>query len=142
MLSGQDALVSEFQSQLKTKDEEYVKALKQQGEDIEELVDRMRTEFKELQVKREGEERKGKVVVGHAGDNKRDTRGNIFRNQNGVFFLAHTFEPIPTSGGVRHGAGGHGRGFPTGKRGHTHREQGVSIFLFDVCAYNRLATRL
>lgn len=68
MLSSQEALVSEFQSQLKAKDEEYVKALKQQGEDIEELLDRMRTEFKELQVKR-GARGEGKVVVGHAVDN-------------------------------------------------------------------------
>lgn len=34
------------------KDEEYVKALKQQAEDIEELLERMRAEFRELQVAR------------------------------------------------------------------------------------------
>lgn len=47
---SQDALVNDFQVQLKAKDEEYVKALKQQAEDVEELLERMRTEFKELQV--------------------------------------------------------------------------------------------
>lgn len=46
----QDALVNDFQVQLKVKDEEYVKALKQQAEDVEELLERMRNEFKELQV--------------------------------------------------------------------------------------------
>lgn len=46
----QDALVNDFQAQLKVKDEEYVKALKQQAEDVEELLERMRTEFRELQV--------------------------------------------------------------------------------------------
>lgn len=42
--------MNDFQAQLKVKDEEYVKALKQQAEDVEELLERMRTEFKELQV--------------------------------------------------------------------------------------------
>lgn len=42
--------MNDFQVQLKVKDEEYVKALKQQAEDVEELLDRMRTEFRELQV--------------------------------------------------------------------------------------------
>lgn len=47
----QDALVNDFQAQLKVKDEEYVKALKQQAEDVEELLERMQTEFRELQVR-------------------------------------------------------------------------------------------
>ena len=42
--------MNDFQTQLKTKDEEYVKALKQQTEDTEELIERMRIEFQELQV--------------------------------------------------------------------------------------------
>lgn len=42
--------MNDFQVQLKGKDEEYVKALKQQAEDIEELLERMRMEFRELQV--------------------------------------------------------------------------------------------
>lgn len=42
--------MNDFQAQLKVKDEEYVKALKQQAEDVEELLERMRTEFRELQV--------------------------------------------------------------------------------------------
>lgn len=44
--------MNDFQVQLKVKDEEYVKALKQQAEDVEELLERMRTEFKELQARR------------------------------------------------------------------------------------------
>lgn len=51
LFSPQDALVNDFQVQLKVKDEEYVKALKQQAEDVEELLERMRTEFRELQVR-------------------------------------------------------------------------------------------
>lgn len=43
--------MNDFQVQLKVKDEEYVKALKQQAEDVEELLERMRTEFRELQVR-------------------------------------------------------------------------------------------
>lgn len=50
MCRAKDALVNDFQVQLKVKDEEYVKALKQQAEDVEELLERMRTEFRELQV--------------------------------------------------------------------------------------------
>lgn len=42
--------MNDFQVQLKVKDEEYVKSLKQQAEDVEELLERMRTEFRELQV--------------------------------------------------------------------------------------------
>ncbi|CAM9701106.1 unnamed protein product, partial [Laminaria digitata] len=49
IVASKDALVNDFQVQLKVKDEEYVKALKQQAEDVEELLERMRNEFKELQ---------------------------------------------------------------------------------------------
>ncbi|CAN0458088.1 unnamed protein product, partial [Ectocarpus sp. 8 AP-2014] len=51
IVASKDALVNDFQVQLKVKDEEYVKALKQQAEDVEELLERMRTEFRELQVR-------------------------------------------------------------------------------------------
>ncbi|CAM9689132.1 unnamed protein product [Ascophyllum nodosum] len=50
IVGSKDSLVNDFQTQLKTKDEEYVKALKQQTEDTEELIERMRIEFQELQV--------------------------------------------------------------------------------------------
>ncbi|KAJ1446860.1 sperm tail-domain-containing protein [Pelagophyceae sp. CCMP2097] len=48
IVASKDALIREFQLQLKLKDEEYVKALKQQADDVEELLRRMRLEFKEL----------------------------------------------------------------------------------------------
>ena len=49
IIASKDELIREFQQQLKSKDEEYVKALKQQSSDIEEMLDRMRNEFKDLQ---------------------------------------------------------------------------------------------
>ncbi|CAN0186433.1 unnamed protein product, partial [Ectocarpus fasciculatus] len=55
IVASKDALVNDFQVQLKVKDEEYVKALKQQAEDVEELLERMRTEFRELQEEYEVE---------------------------------------------------------------------------------------
>ncbi|EGB04460.1 hypothetical protein AURANDRAFT_32588 [Aureococcus anophagefferens] len=55
IIASKDALIREFQLQLKSKDEEYVKALKQQADDIEELLRRMRQEFKELQEEYEVE---------------------------------------------------------------------------------------
>merc|ERR1719181_2125323 len=55
IVASKDALIREFQLQLKLKDEEYVKALKQQADDVEELLRRMRLEFKELQEEYEVE---------------------------------------------------------------------------------------
>ena len=55
IISSKDELIREFQQQLKSKDEEYVKALKQQADDIEEMLTRMRLEFKELQEEYEVE---------------------------------------------------------------------------------------
>ena len=55
IISSKDGLIREFQQQLKSKDEEYVKALKQQADDIEEMLTRMRLEFKELQEEYEVE---------------------------------------------------------------------------------------
>lgn len=46
--------MNNFQLQLKAKDEEYVKALKRQADDIDDLLERMRSELKELQVRRKG----------------------------------------------------------------------------------------
>ena len=42
IIASKDSLIREFQLQLKAKDEEYVKALKQQADDVEELLRRMR----------------------------------------------------------------------------------------------------
>ena len=55
ILQSKDTLIQEFRSELKKKDEEYVKALKQQKEDIDQLHQRMRKEFKELQEEYEVE---------------------------------------------------------------------------------------
>jgi dynein regulatory complex protein 1 len=48
-LASKDALIKEFQNQLKKKDEEYVMALKVETEDIETLVDRMSQQYREMQ---------------------------------------------------------------------------------------------
>jgi|EP00953_Heterococcus_sp_UTEX-ZZ885_P009480 dynein regulatry complex protein 1 len=48
IISSKDGLIADFQTQLKAKDEEYVKSLKQQADDVTELLHRMRTEFKEI----------------------------------------------------------------------------------------------
>ncbi|GMH87953.1 hypothetical protein TrST_g12260 [Triparma strigata] len=55
IINSKDELIKEFQQQLKSKDEEYVKALKQQADDVEEMLQRMRTEFKDLQEEYETE---------------------------------------------------------------------------------------
>ena len=44
IINSKDELIREFQQQLKSKDEEYVKALKQQADDVEEMLTRMRTD--------------------------------------------------------------------------------------------------
>jgi dynein regulatory complex protein 1 len=50
IISSKDSLISEFRLELKGKDEEYVKSLKQQGEDITELIARMRKQYQDLQT--------------------------------------------------------------------------------------------
>jgi len=55
ILASKDSLIREFNLQLKAKDEEYVRALKQQSEDVEEVLERMRAEFKDLQEEYEVE---------------------------------------------------------------------------------------
>lgn len=53
--SLQDNLISEFQTKLKEKDEEYVKALRRQTEDVDSLVERMGTSYAELRAAYEQE---------------------------------------------------------------------------------------
>eukprot|EP00753_Platysulcus_tardus_P020396 PLAT8022.1.p1 GENE.PLAT8022.1~~PLAT8022.1.p1 ORF type:complete len:735 (+),score=402.47 PLAT8022.1:42-2207(+) len=48
-IESKDMLIREFQTELKSKDEEYVKTLKRQAEEVETLMDHMSTQFKELQ---------------------------------------------------------------------------------------------
>ncbi|ETI51010.1 hypothetical protein L917_05258 [Phytophthora nicotianae] len=49
ILASKDAVIREFQNQLKAKDEEYVTALKIQAEEVEKLVDRMSQQYREMQ---------------------------------------------------------------------------------------------
>jgi len=50
VIQSKDNIVSEFQKQLRAKDEEYVKNLRQQAEDVEQLIQRVRTDFSELSM--------------------------------------------------------------------------------------------
>lgn len=49
IIASKDRLIKEFQAELKAKDEEYVKALKRQEQDIVNLIARMTQQFKTLQ---------------------------------------------------------------------------------------------
>lgn len=49
VIRSKDELIHDFQQQLRSKDEEYVRALRQHAEDIDELLSRIRKEFTELQ---------------------------------------------------------------------------------------------
>lgn len=49
ILASKDAVIREFQLQLKSKDEEYVTALKVQADDVEKLIERMGTQYREMQ---------------------------------------------------------------------------------------------
>eukprot|EP00601_Ochromonadales_sp_CCMP2298_P018871 CAMPEP_0173310360 /NCGR_PEP_ID=MMETSP1143-20121109/22863_1 /TAXON_ID=483371 /ORGANISM="non described non described, Strain CCMP2298" /LENGTH=703 /DNA_ID=CAMNT_0014252095 /DNA_START=18 /DNA_END=2126 /DNA_ORIENTATION=- len=49
IIRSKDQLIADFQLQLRGKDEEYVRTLRQQNEDVDELIARIRREFKELQ---------------------------------------------------------------------------------------------
>ena len=49
IIDSKDTLINEFNNELKSKDEEYVKALKQQEEDITQLISRMRKQYSDLQ---------------------------------------------------------------------------------------------
>lgn len=49
VIRSKDELIAEFQRQLRGKDEEYVRALRRQAEDVNDLLSRIRLEFKEMQ---------------------------------------------------------------------------------------------
>lgn len=49
IIRSKDDLIADFQKQLRAKDEEYVRTLRQQAADIDELLKRIRREFTELQ---------------------------------------------------------------------------------------------
>lgn len=48
VIQSKDDIIAEFQKQLRSKDEDYVKNLRQQAEDVEQLIQRVRSEFSEL----------------------------------------------------------------------------------------------
>ena len=50
IIDSKDTLIKQFMEQLKQKDDEYVKALKKQGEDIEKLIEAMRKQFFEMRL--------------------------------------------------------------------------------------------
>lgn len=50
IIHSKDDLINDFQQQLRSKDEEYVRALRQHAEDIDNLLGRIRSEFHELQA--------------------------------------------------------------------------------------------
>jgi dynein regulatory complex protein 1 len=50
IIKSKDDLINDFQQQLRSKDEEYVRALKQHAEDIDDLLSKIRREFNELQA--------------------------------------------------------------------------------------------
>jgi dynein regulatry complex protein 1 len=50
IIASKDNLTNAFLMQLRGKDEEYVRALRQQSDDIENLLNQIRTEFKEMQT--------------------------------------------------------------------------------------------
>lgn len=55
VVASKDALIGEFQTQLRSKDEEYVKILRFQGEEIGSLIGKIRSEFRELRSEYETE---------------------------------------------------------------------------------------
>lgn len=50
IIRSKDELINDFQLQLRAKDEEYVRALRQHADDIDSLLSRIRSEFRELQA--------------------------------------------------------------------------------------------
>lgn len=48
IIKSKDELITEFQHQLRAKDEEYVRTLRQQAEDTDRLLERIRSEFREM----------------------------------------------------------------------------------------------
>ena len=48
IIDSKDRLIKEFKSEIKSKDDEYVKSLKKQGDDVDLLLERMASQFKTL----------------------------------------------------------------------------------------------
>jgi len=87
IIKSKDSLISEFQRQLRAKDEEYVRALRKQSEDIEDLLSRIRKEFKDLHAEYDKEldavedafsEERDKLIADHNADmDEPATLGNV-----------------------------------------------------------------
>ena len=54
-MASKNKLIAEFQMELKAKDEEYVKALQKQRDDIEEILARMTEQYNEMRSSYEEE---------------------------------------------------------------------------------------
>lgn len=77
IIKSKDDLIGEFQRQLRAKDEEYVKTLRQQSEDIETLLQKIRREYREMQAEYDKEldaiedaflEERERIIAAHTGD--------------------------------------------------------------------------
>jgi dynein regulatory complex protein 1 len=77
IIKSKDELIADFQQQLRAKDEEYVRALRQHAEDIDELLNRVRREFFELQSEYDKEldsieeaylEERERLIAEHTGE--------------------------------------------------------------------------
>jgi len=77
IIASKDDLINDFQLQLRGKDEEYVRTLRQQAEDIDQLITRIRKEFKDLQNEYEKEldaieeaymEERDRTIAEHTGE--------------------------------------------------------------------------
>ncbi len=77
IIRSKDELIADFQQQLRAKDEEYVRALRQHAEDIDELLSRIRSEFVELQAEYDKEldtieeaylEERERIINEHTGE--------------------------------------------------------------------------
>lgn len=77
IIKSKDNLISDFMLQLRKKDEEYVRALRQEAEDIDELLTKIRTEYKTMQSEYDKEldaiedaylEERDRMIQDHIGD--------------------------------------------------------------------------
>jgi dynein regulatory complex protein 1 len=87
IIKSKDELIADFQTQLRAKDEEYVRTLRQQADDVDELINRIRREFKELQYEYDKEldaieeayfEERDRIITEHTAeiDGMFETRRN------------------------------------------------------------------
>jgi dynein regulatory complex protein 1 len=77
IIESKQELIDIFLEQLKQKDEEYVRSLKNQKRDIEALIERMRSQFKELrgsyktqlmEIESAFEEERNKIIDNNEND--------------------------------------------------------------------------